>query len=113
MISARQEALASNCNAGQRVADHGLAAQVLVAQEAEQIRFSREIHDDVAQRVALLEFQIDGLKRKFEQRGQAIPELEFLGGSVAALAEDLHRICYRLHPVVLDNLVVCVTQIEH
>lgn len=86
------------------IADGNLAAQVLVAQEAERRRFSREMHDDLAQKVALLEFQIEGMKRKFNQQDRAIAELECLRGSVAALAEDLHRICYRLHPVVLDNL---------
>jgi signal transduction histidine kinase len=84
--------------------DGNLAAQVLVAQEAEWRRFSREMHDDLAQKVALLEFQIEGVKRSFNQQDRAIAELECLRGSVAGLAEDLHRICYRLHPVVLDNL---------
>lgn len=86
------------------IVDGNLAAQVLVAQEAERQRFSREMHDDLAQKVALLEFQIESMKRKFNQPDGALAELESLRGSVAALAEDLHRICYRLHPVVLDNL---------
>jgi signal transduction histidine kinase len=85
-------------------ANGDLAVQVIVAQEAERRRFSREMHDDLAQKVALLEFQIEGMKRKFDQRDGATAELECLRTSVAALAEDLHRICYRLHPVVLDNL---------
>src|SRR5580692_4756707 len=85
-------------------ANGDLAVQVIVAQEAERRRFSREMHDDLAQKVALLEFQIEGMKRTFDQRDGATAELECLRRSVAALAEDLHRICYRLHPVVLDNL---------
>ncbi len=103
MRSARQELTPSSRNAGYRH-ESNVAAQVLVAQEAEQRRFSREMHDDLAQKVALLQFQIEGMKCKFDQRGAAIAELECLRGTVAALAEDLHRICYRLHPVVLDNL---------
>jgi signal transduction histidine kinase len=89
---------------GYGTSDGNVAAQVLVAQEAERRRFSREMHDDLAQKVALLEFQIEGMKRRFNRRAGALAELECLRGSVAALAEDLHRICYRLHPVVLDNL---------
>jgi signal transduction histidine kinase len=89
---------------GYGTSDGNIAAQVLVAQEAERRRFSREMHDDLAQKVALLEFQIEGMKRKLNRRDGALAELECLRGSVAALAEDLHRICYRLHPVVLDNL---------
>lgn len=81
-----------------------VAAQLLVAQEAERRRFSREMHDDLAQKVALLEFQIEGLKRKLPSRAPARAELNSLSGCVANLAEDLHRICYRLHPAVLENL---------
>jgi len=89
---------------GVGLADGNLAAQVLVAQEAEWRRFSREMHDDLAQKVALLDFQIEGIKRQFEQSDAAMAELESLRGSVAALGADLHRICHRLHPAVLDNL---------
>jgi signal transduction histidine kinase len=92
------------CDVDYRASDGNLAAQVLVAQEAERRRFSREMHDDLAQKVALLDFQIESMKRKLNHRDGALAELECLRGSVAALAEDLHRICYRLHPVVLDNL---------
>jgi signal transduction histidine kinase len=84
---------------------HGsLAAHVLVAQEAERRRVSREMHDDLAQKVALLQFQIEGMKRRLGSQPQVLPELESLRGCVAMLAEDVHRICFRLHPVILDNL---------
>ncbi len=62
------------------------------------------MHDDLAQRVALLEFEIESMKRRFNSQPQVLPELDSLRGSVAMLAEDVHRICERLHPVVLDNL---------
>jgi signal transduction histidine kinase len=81
-----------------------LAAQVLVAQEAECRRVSREMHNDLAQRVALLEFEIESMKRRFTSQPQVLPGLDSLRGSVALLADDVHRICERLHPVVLDNL---------
>jgi signal transduction histidine kinase len=84
---------------------HGsIAAHVLVAQEAERRRVSREMHDDLAQKVALLAFQIEGMKRRLVSQPQVLPELESLRGCVATLAEDVHRICFRLHPVILDNL---------
>src|ERR1700730_9882909 len=89
------------CELGYGLADGNFAAQVIVVQEAERRRFSREMHDDLAQKVALLGFQIDGMKRMLSPRHRALAELECLRGSVATLAEDLHRICYRLHPAVL------------
>ena len=86
-------------------ASHGsLTAHVLVAQEAERRRVSREMHDDLAQKVALLQFQIEGMKQRLISHPQVLPELESLRGCVAMLAEDVHRICFRLHPVILDNL---------
>lgn len=94
--------------------DRHLAAQVLFAQEAERKRVCREMHDDLAQRVALLDFDIERMKQRFQagplplKKGEVLPELDSLHGSVALLADDLHRICERLHPAVLDSLgLVC------
>jgi signal transduction histidine kinase len=81
-----------------------IAAQLLVAQEAERRRVCREMHDDLAQRVALLQFEIEDMKRRFTSQPQVLPELDSLRGCVTMLAEDVHRICERLHPIVLDNL---------
>jgi signal transduction histidine kinase len=81
-----------------------LATHVLVAQEAERRRVGRDLHDDLAQKVALLEFEIEGMRRRFRSQPHVLAELHSLSGCVATLAEDVHRICCRLHPVVLDNL---------
>jgi signal transduction histidine kinase len=81
-----------------------LAACLLSAQEAEQRRISREIHDDVGQKLALLEIKIERMKREADSESAAISELESLRGGVAELADDLRRICHGLHPVILDNL---------
>jgi signal transduction histidine kinase len=97
-------ALSSRWHGRVRPTHSSLAAQVLVAQEAERRRVSREMHNDLAQRVALLEFEIENMKRRFASQPQVLPELDSLRGSVAMLAADVHRICERLHPVVLDNL---------
>lgn len=84
--------------------NRSLAAHALVAQEAERRRVGREMHDDLAQNVALLEFQIEAMTRRLRAEPQVVLELESLRGCVAMLAEDVHRICHRLHPVILDNL---------
>lgn len=62
------------------------------------------MHDDLAQRLALLQFEIENMKQRFTSDPRVRPELDTLRGSVALLAEDLHRICERLHPAVLDTL---------
>jgi signal transduction histidine kinase len=86
----------------------GFAAHLLLAQEAEQRRISREIHDDLGQKLALLEIQLERMKGTPRSEAGLVSELEALRGSVAGLAEDLHRICHCLHPVILDNLGLAV-----
>jgi signal transduction histidine kinase len=98
----------------ERVVGRPIAAQLFVAQEAERRRVSREMHNDLAQRVALLEFEIERMKRRFaggpgapqqqDLRSLVVPELDSLRGAVVLLADDLHRICEQLHPAVLENL---------
>jgi|SRR5579863_4627843 len=80
------------------------AVCLLLAQEAEQRRISREIHDDLGQKLALLEIQVERMKRARASEAGLISDLESLRGNVAGLAEDLQRICRCLHPVILDNL---------
>jgi signal transduction histidine kinase len=70
----------------------GLAASLMTAQESERRRISREIHDDLIQRIGVLEIQLDQMDR------------DSVRASIAGLREDLHRICYGLHPVLLENL---------
>jgi signal transduction histidine kinase len=86
----------------------GLAAYLLSAQEAELRRISREIHDDLGQKLALLEIQLERMKGSPRSEAGLVSELESLRGSVVGLAEDLHRICHCLHPIVLDNLGLTV-----
>lgn len=83
-------------------------ACLLMAQEAEQRRISREIHDDLGQRLALLEIQVEKMKRAHVSEANRISELESLRENVAELAEDLQRICHCLHPVILDTLGLAV-----
>jgi signal transduction histidine kinase len=97
-----------------RIVGRNVVAQLLLVQEAERRRVSREMHNDLAQRVALLEFAIESMKRRLSERPGVsrqqdlrelvLPELETLRGAVGLLADDVHRICEQLHPAVLENL---------
>src|SRR5581483_7508982 len=82
----------------------GLAANLLQAQEEERRRVSRELHDELGQRLALLEIQIEAMKRRLNPSEQLATELLSLRTRVGEIADDVHRICYRLHPAVLENL---------
>src|SRR5947208_2967688 len=81
----------------------GLAVNLLAAQEEERRRVARELHDELGQRLALLEIQIEQMERQVLDAA-VISGLEDLRGHVSKIAEDVHRICYRLHPSILENL---------
>ncbi|MGH9558185.1 MAG: sensor histidine kinase [Bryobacteraceae bacterium] len=86
----------------------GLAANLLATQEEERRRVSRELHDELGQRLALLEIQIEEMVRRLGADSPVICELEALRSRVAGIAEDVHRICCRLHPAILENLGLIV-----
>jgi signal transduction histidine kinase len=83
-------------------------AGLLVAQERERYHLSRELHDDLTQRLALLELNLETLQRKEPTKHQLAQNLQSFREQVTALSEDLRRIAYRLHPSVLDDLGLVV-----
>ncbi len=87
---------------------HAFSAGLLVAQERERHHLSRELHDDLTQRLALLELNLDTLQRKHPTPNQLAENLQSFREQVTALSEDLRRIAYRLHPSVLDDLGLVV-----
>ncbi|HEV8038483.1 MAG TPA: chemotaxis protein CheB [Bryobacteraceae bacterium] len=84
------------------------SAGLLIAQERERFHLSRELHDDLTQRLALLELNLDTLQRKHPTADQLAENLQSFREQVTALSEDLRRIAYRLHPSVLDDLGLAV-----
>lgn len=88
-----------------------LAASLFTAQEEERRRVSRELHDDLGQRVAVLELstaQIEQKLRRRKDKDQEPVDLSGLRQQTAALAEDLRRIAFQLHPTILDDLGLCI-----
>ncbi len=84
------------------------SAGLLIAQERERYHLSRELHDDLTQRLALLELNLETLQRKHPTPGQLAENLQSFREQVTGLSEDLRRIAYRLHPSVLDDLGLAV-----
>jgi signal transduction histidine kinase len=80
----------------------------VAAQEEDRRRVSRELHDDLGQRLGLLELQIAQMERKPGGDSSVFSALESLRGSVGEIADDLHRICCRLHPAILENLGLAI-----
>ena len=80
---------------------------VIEMQEQDRLRISQELHDDLGQRLALLEMQLSQLADKC-----ACPEtakgLSAVRERVGEMDQDLHRICCELYPVLLEKLGLVV-----
>jgi PAS domain S-box-containing protein len=77
--------------------------RLIAAQEDEKRRISRELHDDIGQRLALLRIKLDSLNDVLspaETEGRS--KILKLNGEVDRLISDLHDICYNLHSSQLD-----------
>ena len=83
-----------------------LSASLMNAQDAERRRVSRELHDDLSQRVAKLQFDIEILEQKlpFADIQRARGRMQDLVQQAAGLSRDLRRVAHQLHPATLDHL---------
>jgi signal transduction histidine kinase len=79
------------------------ARDLIGVQEEERRRISQELHDDLGQRLALLEIKIHQLEQNCLST-EVAEGLKSVRGFVADLDRDIHRICYELYPVVLEKL---------
>jgi signal transduction histidine kinase len=80
-----------------------LAGRLIVSQEAERQRIARELHDDLSQKIALLNIDVDQISRDLP-----LPEhrhhLERLSSQVEEIAGDLYDLSHKLHPSRLHTL---------
>ncbi len=82
-----------------------LAGQLLTAQEEDRRRISRDLHDDVNQRLAMLAMDL----RRLEKDPSRVPEglraaLRRISEGLTSLSDDVRRMAYRFHPSILDDL---------
>jgi PAS domain S-box-containing protein len=81
-----------------------LAGRLINAQEEERRRISRELHDDVVQKVASLAIRMSLVKQRVTASTDALgAELTNLQHRVSELAEDIRRLSHQLHPAVLEH----------
>jgi signal transduction histidine kinase len=83
---------------------HGSAIETL---EQDRLRISQELHDDLGQRLALLEIQLTQLEDNC-----SCPEttrgLNSMRERVREMDRDVHRICCQLYPVLLEKFGLAV-----
>lgn len=73
--------------------------------EEERTRLSRELHDDIAQRIALLSAGIGILRPLLTDASREIQQhVAILATEIAGIGSDLHRIARGLHPARLERL---------
>ncbi len=82
-----------------------LSGRLINAHEQERIRLSRELHDDVGQRVALLSAELGVLRQLLADAPRPVREqLTKITGQTNAIGGVLHRFSHALHPARLEQL---------
>ena len=82
-----------------------LAGRLLTAQDDERRRISRELHDDVNQRLAMLTLDVESLQAGLPRSQRETAErLGVIRDRLVELSDDVHGLAYGLHPSVLDHL---------
>jgi PAS domain S-box-containing protein len=81
------------------------SGRLIHAQEEERSRIARELHDDISQRMAILQISLEQFKQG--ALGASVndrEQLHELTEATSELSSDLHNICHQLHPRRLDVL---------
>jgi two-component system, chemotaxis family, CheB/CheR fusion protein len=82
-----------------------LTARLLEAQEEERRRVSRELHDDLNQRLAMLAVEVGEIQANMpDSAGESRARLQTVENRINALSDDARRTAYQLHPSVLEHL---------
>ena len=85
-----------------------LGAQLISAQEDERRRLSRELHDDMNQRLAMVAIHIQSVQGCLPESDPMQETLRQLHEEVASLSDNVRRLAYQLHPSILDDLGLVV-----
>jgi PAS domain S-box-containing protein len=82
-----------------------LAFQLLRVQEDERRRISRDLHDDINQRLALLAMDIEAVERQLRfSSGNVGESVRTIQDRVVELSDVVRHLAYQLHPSILDDL---------
>jgi PAS domain S-box-containing protein len=93
-----------------------LAGRLIASQEAERQRIARDLHDDLSQKLALLNIDIDLLARgALAPGGEWSARVRTISRRTREIASDLHRLSHELHPTKLQvlGLVAAVQSVCH
>jgi PAS domain S-box-containing protein len=86
-----------------------VSGQLIAAQEEERARIARELHDNLSQRMAMLEIGLQQLRTKpSELSHTAKKHLNDVEKIANEISSDIHHLSHRLHPSKLHNLGLVV-----
>jgi PAS domain S-box-containing protein len=82
-----------------------LGGRLIEAQEQERIRISRELHDDICQRLAILEIEVERIKYEPElQRPGLQQSMDQMAELTREIGSDLQSLSHELHSSKLEIL---------
>jgi PAS domain S-box-containing protein len=81
-----------------------LNMRLLKAHDEERHRISRELHDDIAQRLSLLTLDLDVLSQEMTSQPQSLARIVKLRSDTEELATDVHQLSHQLHSSKLQHL---------
>ena len=86
-------------------AAHDLSGRMIQAQEEEQMRLARDLHDDLSQSLALLSIELEMFgQSKPVEREQIGERMREFSAQVKRLSSEVHRLSHELHPAKLEQL---------
>ena len=87
-----------------------LGGRLIHAQEKERTRIARELHEDLGQRMALLQINVERFKQDTaELSSKARRELNNIAELTSEISSELHEISHQLHPSRLETLGLVTT----
>jgi signal transduction histidine kinase len=82
-----------------------LAGQLLTAQEEDRRRISRDLHDDINQRLAMLTMDLRRMEKEpLTDPGYLRDEIRLVSKRLTVVSDDVRQMAYRFHPSILDDL---------
>ncbi len=82
-----------------------LSGRLIHAQEEEQTRLARELHDDLSQSLALLSVELEMFGQSPPaERGRISGRMQEFSAQVKRLSSEVHRLSHEMHPAKLEQL---------
>ena len=82
-----------------------LAGKLLTVQDEERRRISRDLHDDVNQRLGAIGLQLDTLSRNLPDSPSVIRRrIRVIRGHVSELSDEVRGLAYRFHQTTVEDL---------